>query len=199
MPYYIGVQISYGQQTGNAKNSPNDQLAADTNQVNPLLKQANFYFFTKPDSSLILSTKAIELAQQLGFSSGEAKALNLAGEGHHMLGDLPQSLEIHFRALEINLNNKDKMGEAITRGYIGFSYVDLNEYRQALPYLNEARIIFEKFGEPIHSTLNLANIGGAYEGMNMLDSALFFHKQALARSEQIKFMPLTGLFLADLE
>ena len=69
----------------------------------------------------------------------------MAGEAHHLLGDLPQCLEMHFRALEINRNNRDKKGEAITMGYIGFAYVDLNEYRQALSYLNEARIIFEKF------------------------------------------------------
>ena len=192
----IGVQVSYGQQNGGDKSASKVQVP-DTNQVNQLLDQANSYYFTKPDSCLFLSSKAIELSRQLKFSKGEVAGLNMAGEALHFLSDIPQCLEMHFKALEINRSLRDKKGEARTLGFIGFAYVELGEYRQGLSYLNEGRI-YENISDPITGTFNLSNTGGAYEGMNMLDSALFFQQQALNKSAEIKFNPLYEFVLGRL-
>ena len=191
----MGVSVSQGQQTGNAKNLSQNP---DTNHVNRLLQRAQSYFFTKPDSCLLLSSEAIELAHQLKFRSGELVALNMAGEAFHFLGDYPQSLEMHFRALEINKSKGDKKGEALTLSYIGFVYIDLNEYRQALNYLNESKVLYESFSDPFYSTFNLSNLGSAYEGMKLLDSALFFQQQALTKSVEFNHVPLQGLIFGRL-
>ncbi len=195
--FIMGVMASHGQQNAGSKSLP-EKILPDTNQVNRLLQQAGAHFFTNPDSCLFFSTEALELAQQLEFRRGELTALNMAGEALHFLGDFPQALEMHLKVLEINKGNKDKKGEALTLSYIGFIYIDLIEYRQALNYLNEGKIIYEVVSDPFNSTFNLSNIGSAYDGMNKLDSALFFQQQALAKSADLTHMPIKTLILGRL-
>jgi two-component system, NtrC family, sensor kinase len=189
--------VGHSQQSGNRKdlleNSP-----PDTNRVKLLLELASFYYFTKPDSCLVLAKEAVELSQKLNFPDGELKALNTAGEAFRFLGEFPNALEMQFKALQINRSNGDKNGEAVTMGFIGLIYVELNEYREGLNYLYQAKKIFESLSNPVMRIFNLSNIGNAYESMNMLDSALFFQQQARTGSLELKHGNLKILILTRL-
>ena len=178
-------KVSYGQQTSNLidslKNAP-----PDTNKVWLLIDLGNLYFFTKPDSCLIFVNQAIELSRKLNFTIGELGALNDAGGSLRLLGEFPQSLDMHFKALQINKRRGDKKGEAGTLTHIGFTYAELNEYRQALNYQHQANRLYDNLAVSHMSVFNLSNTGYTYEKMNMLDSALFFQQQAQTKYPDLK-------------
>jgi signal transduction histidine kinase len=150
----------------------------DTNQVNRLIDLSEEYYFSKPDSCFLLANKAIELARKINYTSGELMGLNHAGEALRFLGDFPKALEMQFAALQINRQMGDKSGEAATLSFIGFIYAELAEYRQGLNYLTEAKKTYDHLTDPVMISFNLSNIGNAYEGLKMLDSALFFQQEA---------------------
>jgi tetratricopeptide (TPR) repeat protein len=65
-------------------------------------------------------------------------------------------------------------------------YNDLNEYRQALHYLYQAKKINESLSNKYVGSRWLSGIGSVYEKLNILDSALFFQKKAQAFSNLFK-------------
>jgi two-component system, NtrC family, sensor kinase len=178
------VLFAHGQEAESSKNFPGTGQE-DTNRVNKLLELAESYFFTKPDSCLFYSNQAIRLAQNIHFTKGELEALNEAGVALRILGDFPQALEMQFKALQINIKDRDKEGEATTKRMIGISYIELNEYRQALDWLFLANKINDSLSQKDMSGICLSSIGDAYEKMNMLDSALNFQLQARAISIEL--------------
>ncbi|MFI5129298.1 MAG: ATP-binding protein [Chitinophagales bacterium] len=193
----VSTVVGYSQQTKNTgellENSP-----ADTNRVKQLLKLANFYYFSKPDSCLAFAKEAAELSRKLNFTSGEFEALTTAGEAFRFLGEFPQALDMQFKALQLSRDMGDKNGEAASLGFIGLIYLELNEYREGLNYLHQANKIFESLSNPVMNAFNLSNIGNAYERMNMLDSALFFQQHARAKSEELNHGNLKILILTRL-
>ncbi|MGB3527728.1 MAG: ATP-binding protein, partial [Saprospiraceae bacterium] len=117
---------------------------------------------------------------------------------YRFLGDFPQSLEMQFTALQINQRNHDKNGEAVTLGFIGFTYVEFNEFQQGLYYLNQAQELFIHLADSIRHTLCISNIGSAYERMDKLDSALLFQQQARENSIRLPHGNLKILILTRL-
>jgi signal transduction histidine kinase len=185
------------------------QTRSDTNRVLLLLDLASTYRFSKPDSALLLSKEALQLAQQLGFASGEIQAQNIRGETLGYLGELPQGLEAQFDALRISRRHHAKNEESNTLAFIGLIYVEMSEYRQGLNYLQQARQlnkrILEKetdkilvFTSQIMGSFIVSNIGYTYERMNKLDSAMFFQKQAYALSLSLNQPNLRPLILTRL-
>ncbi len=193
----LQLSAGYGQQTKNSKDLLQNSLS-DTNAVNLFLQQAELYYFSKPDSCLILAEQAIELSRKLKFQNGEFKGLSTAGEALRFLGEFPRALEMQFKALQLSRHIRDKGSEAATMSFIGFIYVELNEYRQALNYFYLAKNMYDNLSDAVMSTYNLSNIGNAYEKMNMLDSALYFQQQASVNSVEAAHKNLRILIMTRL-
>ena len=194
--WVIPGSYCHGQQIDNQEHLL--KVEQDTNQVKLLIQLARNYYFIKPDTCLALAKEAIVLSQKLGFSYGELDALNVAGESYRFLGDFPQSLEMQFTALQINQRNHNKNGEAVTLGFIGFTYIEFNEFQQGLYYLNQAQELFIHLADSIRHTLCISNIGSAYERMDKLDSALLFQQQARENSIRLPHGNLKILILTRL-
>ncbi|HMK19581.1 MAG TPA: ATP-binding protein [Chitinophagaceae bacterium] len=167
------------------------QHAKDTNEVKRLIGIADEYRFSKPDSSVIIAEEALSLARQLNFVRGEGQALITLGEDHRLGGDFPQALEALFDALQISRSIGNQEMEAGCLNFIGVAYVDLGESRQGLNYLFQAKELNEKHSFTIMICFGLTSIGVAYEQLNILDSALFFHEHAYQILSNIKSMDIT--------
>lgn len=170
----------------------------DTNQVIHLLDLANSYYFSKPDSCVILAKRAIALSQKIKFKEGELAGLSTAGEALRFLGEFPQALEMQFKALQMIRKKGDVANEGRTLGFIGFIYVELNEFRQGLNYLFQAKKIYDTIPDSPNKDFITSNIGNAYEKLNMLDSAELFQKEAYANPGKLKHGNLKVLMLTRL-
>ncbi|MEO5983998.1 MAG: ATP-binding protein [Ferruginibacter sp.] len=161
----------------------------DTNRIELLLNIANIYYFSKPDTSLLFSKQALDLARDLNHIFGIVIALNSAGESLRFLGDYPASLKMQFEALQLTHQLKDLALEATTLGYIGYTYIEFKEYRQALKYLLQANEINQQLSRKMPSILVISNIGNAYYLLKMPDSAMYYLQQAYKKYSVLKTAP----------
>ncbi len=181
------------------------QTRQDTNRVLLLIELAGNYQFFKSDTAIILVRQAIDLAQKLNFQKGEIRAIITLGSVMEVRGEFPRALEEDLKALQLTRKNYDSEGEARCLIFTGLIYSELGEYRQALNYLFQAKKIYENILQQLPAfgvskqfpPFGLCNIGDAYEKMNMLDSALYFQKQALIFPIELG-KPLHSLILTRL-
>ena len=73
----------------------------DSTRVERLLLIAEAYEYNKPDSGLFYASKAMQLAQRLSYTSGEAWACIRVGEVNWVLGDYAQSMQYDLRATSL--------------------------------------------------------------------------------------------------
>jgi tetratricopeptide (TPR) repeat protein len=171
------------------------QTGADTTRVLLLSQLANSYRFFNPDSAMIIAQQALLLSRKLNFTKGEIRALNALGSILQIQGEYPKALEIELEALRISKNSHDPE-EATSLAYIGFVYMQLGEYRQALRYFRQVLEIDER--RQIINIAALSGIGDAYEKMNQLDSASFYQLQAHALLKDMPRGTLQSLVLMRL-
>lgn len=165
----------------------------DTGRIELLLEAVKGYYFSKPDTSLLLSLEAASLAEELNFQKGHVKALNNAGESYRFLGDYPHSLEMQLKALQLNREMKNKEEEAGTKGFIGFTYLEMGEYRKALEYLLSAKPVQDQFNNTVSSSFVSSHIASCYTFLNMPDSAMWYNQEAIRLLQFEAYPPLRTL------
>jgi signal transduction histidine kinase len=191
---------SFGQNQ-NAIDSLNQLLertAQDTNRVELLIKIAGYYFFTSPDTSRVISEKALALSRHLHFVKGEIISLNEVAETYRFLGNYPSALKMNFEALQLNTEMKDISGEATSLGFIGFDYVEFREYRQGLEYFLQAVHLNKQTYNQQRETFLLTNVANAYNLLKMPDSGLYYSQVAYKAFKAYKGLehgPLKSLIL----
>src|SRR5215203_3247311 len=73
-----------------------EKAPPDSNRVKLLFKIAETYYFSLPDSCLVYSLPALNLAKELQMDVAEITALNYCGEAYRFLGDFPGALNMQF-------------------------------------------------------------------------------------------------------
>ena len=162
----------------------------DTNRVLLLLEIGQSYYFSKPDSCLILSLQGLDLSRKLEYTHGEVEALKMAGEAYRFLGNYPKSLEMQLDALQIYETTKNQAGAAGAKGFIGFTYLEMGEYRRALQYLLDAKPVHEKANNTVLGSFVSSHIAYCYTKLDSPDSALYYNQEALRLMELNAFPPL---------
>jgi len=165
----------------------------DTGRVELLLEAVKVYYFSKPDTSLLLSLEAASLADELNFQKGHVFALNNAGESYRFLGDYPHSLEMQLKALQLNREMKDTEEEAGTNGFIGFTYLEMGEYRKALEYLLSAKPVHDHFNNTVSGSFVSSHIASCYTFLNKPDSAMWYNQEAIRLLQFEAYPPLRTL------
>ena len=163
---------------------------SDTSRVVLKAQMAHAFLFFNSDTALTLCEQAIADAQKIHFPKGEVMGLNALVNTLRVHGDLPKSLQVALRALEISKASKDREGQATSMRHIGSIYWELKENKQALRYLHHAKRITSRINIQI---LALCGIGDVYGSMNMPDSAMFFQQKAYAKLKNIPIGTLKSL------
>ena len=210
----VSVTVAHGQQTTILKDVL-EKSQSDTSKAKILLGLSEAYMFTNPDSCMFYGKQAAALAHKLGLTYVESNALNRAGEGLRFIGDFPSSLDIQFKALNVNRSSGTKSGEAVSLTFIGALYMELNDFRQGLNYMSQANKMYENLSVSdvnafnsnfksfpnyvsVSNMFNLSNMGDAYEKVNILDSALSYQLKVLAKLDETVLKNLKVLCLTRL-
>ncbi|MBA3665308.1 MAG: tetratricopeptide repeat protein [Bacteroidetes bacterium] len=144
----------------------------DTSKVKHLNDLAWQLKYRNVDTSIILSSQALQAAEKLVASPDEAiakagkkgMAISFANLGSYnkQQADYAKALDYYFKALKIKEELGNKNGIANTLGNIGVVYSSQNDYSQALNYYFKALKIQEELGNKQSIAANLANIGSVY-------------------------------------
>jgi len=124
---------------GNPKISEDSKT--DTISVNLLNQQCWSLRRTNPKSAISIGNNALKLAQQIGYTRGEAQILNYLGICYLRLTDSRTATEYFFKALTLS----DSLNIVIEKGYalnnIASALQFDGEYVQALKYVQKSLIV----------------------------------------------------------
>jgi serine phosphatase RsbU (regulator of sigma subunit) len=179
----------------------------DTLKVDALNSLAWEIMYTYSDSSIKLSTSALELSRKIKYKMGEGKSYHNLGWFYSMKSNYKKSFEYYTIALSIwdaelegNKNPSDLLlnRQASTYGNMGLAFVDQGNYVKALEFLFKAMKNFEKLGDQQKIATALGNIGQVYDEEGQYDLAIKYYNQALEAAEQQDDKRSVGRHLGNL-
>lgn len=159
--------------------------AKPTEKVDIYLAIAKVNWRYSTDSIYKYSTKALNLAQKIGYTNGEAKALSYIGVTYFYKAKYDSVLHYYKRAVEKFKQSNDLGGAAITINNTGVLYKRMGNYTKALECYNEALKIQESLQDYKEIGGVFLNIGIIYYAQFKLDEALKYYFQALEKFELI--------------
>ena len=142
----------------------------DTSRINAQIALCLLYRLGNTDSSLMYGQQALKSAQQINYLPGQILALSFMCIVTEQQGNLPKSLELGFKALQLaEEHHLESLAGAALDG-IGEAYIILKDYPKALSYLRTYISIVEPTNDE-GLAYAYFDMGVAFEGMNQLDSA----------------------------
>jgi len=144
-PEYPGVYLMLGNaegMSGNYKKAVamyNKELALPKDSINAEIKQSVFLQMGRAYTELGNSDSALfALGKVLELNPKRAEAYNDMGQVYEDAGDLQKALKEREKALELNPNGDYQY-------QIGVLYVNLGQYEQAIPFLENAKKLHPEF------------------------------------------------------
>ncbi|MGZ3921849.1 MAG: tetratricopeptide repeat protein, partial [Bacteroidia bacterium] len=138
-----------------------------------------------PELSLNYSSKALELAQQIGYKKGIAMAYNNLGNLYTSQDNYKKAYEYYSGSLDISKEINDKKGIATGYNNIASLYSEQKDYKNALRYYEIALKLRKELNDQHTVAASLNNIGSVYYRQAMLDKALDYFFQSLSIKSKI--------------
>lgn len=163
----------------------------DNLQIKILLGISSLYAGYHVDSSLIYRKELLPLVERFKTYRLQAKITLDIGNSYLNGGDYAKALDFYFKSLEIkNLYRLNDLIDEDCQRAIGYLYVTLGDFQKAKFYLFMAK----KFKESTKrgTYYEQAHLSNACEGLNQLDSALYFAEQAVKEVENQRVMHELG-------
>ncbi len=154
----------------------------DTNKVLLIVDLCTAYQWSNSDSLDHYSKKGMELAAKLNFPKGEVRILNSKGISLAFLGDIPQALNILFKALRLAEKNNFPLETAVCLNTIGGCYFFMGDQAKSIDFIKRAQAINETVNhsaKDIYWKIYISFwLGTEYMDANKLDSAEIFFQKA---------------------
>jgi tetratricopeptide (TPR) repeat protein len=175
-----------------AQNKTVDSLLAqlkkdkeDTSKVKHLNALGWQMMYSNPDSSIVLSSMALSLAEKLGWKEARAISMGQIGVYYYLKSSYPKALGYFLKALKLKeeLGNKNEISKTLAN--IGNVYFSEGDYPKALEYYQRALKIAIELGNKNGIATDLANIGNIYYSQFDYPKALKYYLKALKMSEEL--------------
>jgi two-component system, NtrC family, sensor kinase len=138
------------------------------------------YIFSEPKTAIDYFDEALNLAGEIEYKSGLAKAHNSKGRAFAAQGNLMESFVNFQEALKIFHEISDKTGEANVLSNLGSIYYMTGNSSKALEYHFESLKISEVLENKLRIGTSYNNIGTVYlKNSSTINEALTFFKKSL--------------------
>ncbi|MEU5669489.1 BTAD domain-containing putative transcriptional regulator, partial [Micromonospora sp. NPDC047753] len=117
------------------------------------------------DEALKHSAEALRVSQLIGNRYAEARALNVKGYLHALIGDYQQAVVDCAEALAQQEAIDDRVGQAATLDSLGFAYHRLGDPARAAVCYEQSVQRFQESANRYHEGLTLVRLGEAREAM----------------------------------
>jgi adenylate cyclase len=134
----------------------------DTATVIALLDESKSLIGTDSAKAINLAMQAKQMASELKYSKGEARALKNIGMVYYMKGKYAETLDFWNQSLEVFESIQDATGIANMLSNIGAIYLTQGADEKALEYSLRSLKLAEKIGDTLRMITTLGNIGSIY-------------------------------------
>lgn len=173
-----------------------DDIKKDTNAVNLFTELSVNYYIMDTDSGLIYANKALELAKEIDWKIGIAKARNSLATNYWAKNKLPEAMENYIEMLNISEQINYQRGISVGLSNLAMIYSDLEQYDKALVYYHKAVKMEKELNNQSSLARNYGNIGIVYQRCGNNDSALYYHLKSLEIHEKLDVkMPISINYL----
>jgi tetratricopeptide (TPR) repeat protein len=145
--------------------------------------------------------QALESAERINYIPGQISALGFMCIVTEQRGNLPKSLELGFKALQLGAEHRLEALAGPALDGIGEAYIILKDYQKAINYLSRYILINQQYGSN-NEGLAYAyfDMGVAFEGLNQLDSANFYEQRSIETFGKYNYEePLVYQTLGDIK
>jgi signal transduction histidine kinase len=179
----------------------------DTVRLNILMQLGTGYFISNPDSAIIFSLQAYELAGKTNKVVIQARALNNMANSYATMGDYGKGIQMYFKALRINESLKNIPQIVTVYNNIGATYIQDADYKNALHYLQLAYKLWlpymashklVKLNQRQQHAILFVNFGECYLYTNKIDSADYYLQICYQEAKQNNFTNLINNIERDL-
>ncbi|WP_420319141.1 tetratricopeptide repeat protein [Ekhidna sp.] len=152
------------------------------NELSYIIRNSN------PDSSILLSVQAEQLARSMNYPLGEADAIMNRGIGHTSLGEYYPALQEFMVALKMyeDLNNKNSQAKILNN--IGRAYNFIGDTKLALNYYEQAAKLYDELNNKARQGVLLNNIGHIHKQKKNYDLALEYLRKSLHRANSLNII-----------
>ncbi|MEM6804417.1 MAG: tetratricopeptide repeat protein [Bacteroidota bacterium] len=162
------------------------EVVSDTQKVNLLQNLAWEWKDTDLTKADEYADKAILLANQIGFSPGQAKSYKTKGVLHWYKGEMEEANQSFYAALEKFELIGDKKGQANIYNNLGLAQQMGGDYSQAIDLLSRAYTIRTEINDLEGIGTSCNNLGVIYQMLGAYDYSLNNHLRALEIYEALQ-------------
>lgn len=162
------------------------QELVDTSKVTIHLRIANLYLKTKPDSSLVNLTKALELAKRSAPQSKIAQVFNKIGHFYQNEANYTDAIKNYKEAFLVYEKLKDKKRMARIYNSLGINYSELYAEDNAIEYYFKSLNLNKEISNEDGVASNFTNIGNLYYNEENYGLAEKYFRDALLIYEKLK-------------
>ncbi|MFN0190350.1 MAG: tetratricopeptide repeat protein [Bacteroidia bacterium] len=159
-------------------------------KVNCLNDLSKEFMFSDPDTALLLSNQALELAEKSKWKKGITKSMGNLGYSYFLKGTFTKSLDYLFNALKMAEELGDKNEITSDLSYIGQVYLYLGEYPKALDYCFKALKMAEEKGDKYEIAKQFSGIANVYQVKEDFPKSLEYYFKAMKLVEELGDKPL---------
>lgn len=156
------------------------KTATDSSRVTLLNDLAWQYVNSDPQTSIKYANEALQLGRELGFLSGQAKALTILGVLYTNKGQPDSGISYFNRSIEIRTRMNDKRGIAVGIHNIGEIYKMQGLSGKAIESFTKAARAFEASGDFIGVSYAMGNIASMYMSRKNYSQSTLFYEKALS-------------------
>jgi signal transduction histidine kinase len=166
----------------------------DTARLLAELNLGRHYYITYPDSGIVYAQRAYEIAQKNNWADAQALALKRMADSYGNIGDYVKSMQYYFKALRAYENANDLFGEESVYNNIGSTYLQKQDYKNALVNLYKAKKLANAYAlshKPDDNTrrfntIVFLNLGEIYLGLKKVDSAEYYLNKSVSTGQQME-------------
>lgn len=151
----------------------------DTVFIASLIRQSEKYWYTFPDSSILLAGEAVSKMDTVKFAELFSHACNSLGTAYYMKGFHSICLDYYFKALRIDERMKDSSDIAADLNNIGNIYLVQAKYDKAYEYFSGALKLRYNLNDTRGIGNALLNIANLYISQSDYEPALVHARKAL--------------------
>lgn len=179
MVFTIGTELHAQNATIDSLSTALDNTTDDSTRVHTLNELAYAFYPVDPRKTIDYATISKEIAEDIDFRKGMARAVNLVGIGYWYVGEYDSSITFFRESYEIYGILLDKKGQSDVLNNMGNVYRIQGNYPKSIEYFQKSLQLDELRKDENGVAISYINIGLIHKTQKEYKEALVDYKRAL--------------------